>query len=40
MKALTQERDLARSRLEEILRAAGVDPNLLPWVFYHSRQCN
>ncbi|KAI3807354.1 hypothetical protein L1987_23281 [Smallanthus sonchifolius] len=32
VKDLTQERDLARSRLEEILRAAGVDQNLLPWI--------
>ncbi|KAL8261267.1 hypothetical protein R6Q59_025316 [Mikania micrantha] len=31
VKELTQERDLARSRLDEILRAAGVDQNLLPW---------
>ncbi|KAK9053837.1 hypothetical protein SSX86_024912 [Deinandra increscens subsp. villosa] len=31
IKELTQERDLARSRLEEILRAAGVDQNSLPW---------
>lgn len=28
---LTQERDLARTRLEEILRAAGIDRSLLPW---------
>ncbi|KAI3762790.1 hypothetical protein L1987_53231 [Smallanthus sonchifolius] len=32
VKDLTQERDLARARLEEILRAAGVDQNLLPWI--------
>ncbi|KAI3820168.1 hypothetical protein L1987_14026 [Smallanthus sonchifolius] len=31
IKDLTQERDLARSRLDEILRAAGVDQNSLPW---------
>lgn len=31
MEALARERDLARARLEEILRAAGVDQNLLPW---------
>ena len=31
---LTQERDLARTRLEEILRAAGVDESLIPWVYY------
>lgn len=29
---LTQERDLARTRLEEILRAAGVDESLIPWI--------
>ncbi|KAI7747332.1 hypothetical protein M8C21_016615 [Ambrosia artemisiifolia] len=32
VKELTKERDLARLRLEEILRAAGVDQNVLPWV--------
>ncbi|KAF5818022.1 putative plus-end-directed kinesin ATPase [Helianthus annuus] len=32
VKDLTQERDLARARLEEILRAAGVDQNILPWI--------
>ncbi|KVH98445.1 Kinesin, motor domain-containing protein [Cynara cardunculus var. scolymus] len=31
MEGLARERDLARARLEEILRAAGVDQNLLPW---------
>ncbi|CAI9266908.1 unnamed protein product [Lactuca saligna] len=31
IKELTQERDLARTRLEEILRAAGIDQSLLPW---------
>ncbi|KAI7743901.1 hypothetical protein M8C21_029903 [Ambrosia artemisiifolia] len=31
IKELTRERDLARSRLDEILRAAGVDQNSLPW---------
>ncbi|KAL7617099.1 kinesin-like protein KIN-7G [Lactuca sativa] len=31
IKDLTQERDLARTRLEEILRAAGIDQSLLPW---------
>ncbi|KAK1427275.1 hypothetical protein QVD17_15958 [Tagetes erecta] len=32
VKDLAQERDLARARLEEILRVAGVDQNLLPWI--------
>ncbi|KAJ0760615.1 putative plus-end-directed kinesin ATPase [Helianthus annuus] len=32
IKELTQERDLARSRLDELLRAAGVDQNSLQWV--------
>ncbi|KAI3736936.1 hypothetical protein L2E82_26925 [Cichorium intybus] len=31
IKDLTNERDLARTRLEEILRAAGIDQSLLPW---------
>ncbi|KAJ0587769.1 putative plus-end-directed kinesin ATPase [Helianthus annuus] len=31
IKELTQERDLARSRLDELLRAAGVDQNSLQW---------
>nr|XP_043636649.1 kinesin-like protein KIN-7F [Erigeron canadensis] len=32
IKDLTQERDLARIRLEEILQAAGGDQNLPPWI--------
>ncbi|KAI3496418.1 hypothetical protein L1887_38779 [Cichorium endivia] len=32
IKDLTNERDLPRTRLEEILRAAGIDESLLPWV--------
>ncbi|XP_076960313.1 kinesin-like protein KIN-7F [Bidens hawaiensis] len=32
VKDLVQERDLARARLEDILRAAGVEQNVLPWI--------
>ncbi|XP_071729240.1 kinesin-like protein KIN-7F [Rutidosis leptorrhynchoides] len=40
IKDLTQERDLARTHLEEILKAAGVDQNSVPLVRYLSRYTN
>ncbi|XP_076901355.1 kinesin-like protein KIN-7F [Bidens hawaiensis] len=37
---LTQERDLARTRLDEILKAAGVNQNSVQWVCYYLSYAN